>query len=321
MTTYGAGMKISVCVFLAVGWLPPCRGAEGETPVRKHVVFVTGDEEYRSEESMPMLAEILQRDYPIRTTVLYAVNKKTGEIDPQTVDNIPGLDALATADLAVFYIRYRVLPDPQLQKILDYCRSGKPRAAFRTTNHAFRYRALKKDRRKQWDYGFGRRFFGQRFIGYQGGETDVTVVEAQKDHPILRGVKPFHAPSWLYWADNKKRRLPKDVVGLLMGHPTGAQNQPPVDQPCAWIRIEDGEDGRRTRVFYTSLGHPLDFKNESMRRMTINALLWALGGEDLVPAGGADATIAGDYDPGPVKVGGHKRGVLPPKGKPATRNQ
>ncbi|MDH4241355.1 MAG: hypothetical protein OEW48_17490, partial [Phycisphaerae bacterium] len=58
----------------------------------KHIVFVTGDEEYRSEDSMPQLAKILAVHHGFKCTVLFAINKETGEIDPKTVDNIPGLE-------------------------------------------------------------------------------------------------------------------------------------------------------------------------------------------------------------------------------------
>src|SRR5207244_3454861 len=67
----------------------------------KHVVFVTGDEEYRSEESMPQLAKILARRHGFKCTVLFAVDRKDGTINPQQLDNIPGLQALDTADLMV----------------------------------------------------------------------------------------------------------------------------------------------------------------------------------------------------------------------------
>ncbi len=292
-------------------------GGAASVEEKKHVVFVTGDEEYRSEESMPMLAKILERDYPIRTTVLYAINKESGDIDPLTVDNLPGLQALKTADLAVFFIRYRALPQEQFQWILDYCQSGKPRAAFRTTNHAFRYRALEGDPRKKWDYGFGTEFFGQRFIGYQSGQTDVTLFERNRDHVVLRGVEPFHARSWLYTAEREEYPLAKTPEFLLVGHPVGGEyKKPPVSHPCAWLqRHKRSDGGEETRVFYTSLGHPLDFKRESMRRLSINALLWCLGMEGSIPANGANAATVGAYDPTPSKVGGHKRGVRPPSSK------
>jgi type 1 glutamine amidotransferase len=233
-----------------------------------------------------------------------------------TVDNLPGLEALETADLAVFFIRYRFLPDDQLQKILAYCRSGKPRVGLRTTNHAFRYRVLPDDPKKKWDYGFGTEFFGQRFIGYQAGQTEVSLIEAQKGHAILRGVKPFRSPSWLYYADKEEYPIASDVVPLLMGHPVTAKPKtPPVPQLCAWFQVKDKPGGGKTRVFYTSLGHPQDFEIESMRKLLVNAVLWALGMDDQIPADGACALMPGPYEPLEVGLRKHKKGVFPPKVK------
>ena len=39
-----------------------------------HIVFVTGDEEYRSEESMPMLASILKRELNADVSICYSLD-------------------------------------------------------------------------------------------------------------------------------------------------------------------------------------------------------------------------------------------------------
>ena len=106
----------------------------------KHIVFVIGDDEYRSEDSMPMLAKILAVRHGFKCTALFAMNKETGEIDPGALDNIPGLEALETADLMVIFTRFRELPDEQMKYIIDYTNSGKPIVGLRTATHAFRYR-------------------------------------------------------------------------------------------------------------------------------------------------------------------------------------
>ena len=95
-----------------------------------NVVFVTGDEEYRSEQGMPQLARILSR-LGCRCTVLFAIDPATGAIDPGVRDCIPGLAALATADLMVLFTRFRDLPDADMQHIVDYVESGRPIVAAR----------------------------------------------------------------------------------------------------------------------------------------------------------------------------------------------
>src|SRR5205823_8866687 len=80
----------------------------------KRVVLVSGDEEYRSEETLPQLARILAKHHGFKCTVLFAIDPKTGLIDPNRNDNIPGLEALQTADLLILFTRFRNLPDSQI---------------------------------------------------------------------------------------------------------------------------------------------------------------------------------------------------------------
>jgi len=76
----------------------------------KHIVLISGDEEYRSEEALPMLARILATHHGFKCTVLFAVDPKTGVIDPECQTNIPGLEQLQSADLMVLFTRFRELP-------------------------------------------------------------------------------------------------------------------------------------------------------------------------------------------------------------------
>ena len=120
-----------------------CDKSLAESP---RVVFVTGDDEYASELSMPMLALILSNHHGMTPTVLYAVNDK-GERDPHG-HSIPGLESLRTADLAVFYLRWRALPQEQLDEIIKYAESGKPMIGIRTSSHAFAKSEIKPMRVK-----------------------------------------------------------------------------------------------------------------------------------------------------------------------------
>lgn len=245
--------------------------AQGRVP---HVVFVTGDDEYRSEITMPMIAAILEKHYGMRTSV--AISRPI----PQTKTNIEGLEALETADLMVMFTRFRALPDEQLARITKYVDAGKPVVGLRTSTHAFLY--PEGSPHVALNDGFGRDVFGQKWITHHGNKssTSVTVNEAQAGHPILRGVTPFPARSWLYHV------LPLNgpATILLEGDSINSQQtaraeQYPPHQPVAWTRGHNG-----TRVFFTTLGHPADFSQESMRRLVVNGILWALGKD--VPQGG-----------------------------------
>lgn len=230
---------------------------------KPHVVFVTGDDEYKSEMTMPALAKVLESKYGMRCTVLYA------RPDPQTKTNIEGLEALKTADLMVMYLRFRALPDDQLKLILDYADSGKPMVGLRTSTHAFRY--PEGSPHAALNDGFGKSVWGQRWIRHHGhtSSTDVSVAPGQHNHPILRGVaKNFHARSWLY----EVLPLEGDSKPLLIGRAVKPEGPDAGPQPVAWTRTHKG-----ARVFFTTLGHPEDFEIPAMRTLMINGIQWALG--------------------------------------------
>jgi type 1 glutamine amidotransferase len=259
---------------------------------KPHVVFVTGDDEYRSEYSMPMLARILEMRHGVRASVAYA------RPTPQSNAHIEGLQALRTADLAVFYLRWRRLPDEQLRYILDYVESGKPIAGFRTSTHSFQYPAGHP--RQALNDSFGRDVFGQKWIRHHGHLSTTAVAQApgQSGHPILRGVAPeFTAASWLYVVEP----LHGDVKPLLIGKAVNPANGKDFGaQPVAWTKTYKG-----ARVFFTTLGHPEDFKVEAFRRLAVNGILWALGKE--IPASGARVRIEGGYDPPPSGIPPRKK--------------
>jgi glycerophosphoryl diester phosphodiesterase len=248
-------------------------------------VFVTGDDEYRSEITMPMIAAILKQQ-GFRTSVARAVPR------PQVRDNIEGLEALETADLMVVFTRFRALPDSQLKYIERYLASGKPIVGLRTSTHAFLYpdgnpHAALND-------GFGREVFGQKWITHHGHEssTDVALDAANREHPVLRGVTPFHATSWLYHVAplaGSGNTVLLEGTTVNSSHVKRFAEYPPT-QPVAWTREYKG-----ARVFFTTLGHPADFAQPPMRRLLINGILWALGRD--VPKGGAPAETVGAWAP------------------------
>jgi type 1 glutamine amidotransferase len=259
-----------------------CLAAAPLAAAKPHVVFVTGDDEYRSEITMPMLASILEAKAGLRCTTVSA------QPTPQSKENIPGLEALETADLAVFYLRWRALPEEQLQHILRYAASPKPIAGFRTSTHAFRY--PQGHPRENLNLEFPREVFGQIWTTHHGhrSSTDVTVAEGQHDHPILRGVAPaFHVRSWLYHVTP----LPADCTPLLIGRAVNPERKDYGPNPVVWIRERAGK-----RLFFTTLGHPEDFTVASVRRVAVQGLLWALGRK--IPPRGVDVRVA--YSPPPT---------------------
>lgn len=284
-----SGRKVYISI-LGAAWIIGClalvTGAAGKQK-KLHIVFVTGDDEYRSEITMPFIAQLLERQKQpkFKCTILYAVDPKTGQPDPKYKQNINGLEALRTADLAVFYLRFRALPDEQLKLILDYVDSGKPIIGLRTSTHAFLYPTGHKN--EKYNDGFGQDVFGQKWITHHGhrSTTDVWVIPEAAEHPTLRGIyatkaNPVHCSSWLYHVDP----LVGDCEPLLLGRSinsdkTDQQDKYPLIQPVAWTKTYKG-----ARVFFTTLGHPKDCEDDSVRRLVVNAIYWALGLD--VPAGG-----------------------------------
>ncbi|KAB7732988.1 hypothetical protein F5984_03330 [Rudanella paleaurantiibacter] len=238
---------------------------------KPYIVFVTGDHEYSSELTLPIIAAELEKKYGMRTKVLTAYPDYNAEKD------IPGLEALADADVAVFYLRWRLLPKEQLAHIDKYLKSGKPVIGFRTTTHAFNY--PEGDDRRPWN-AFGEFAFGSP-PGWGGAAkhthyghkstTDVSVISEAAKNPILTGVAPaFHAASWLYRV--RPDYPPKDATLLLMGKAVNPDKEA-IENPVAWT----WKNQWGGRAFLTTLGHPEDFQVESFQRLVINAIHWAAG--------------------------------------------
>lgn len=256
-----------------------------------HIVFIAGDDEYRSEESMPMLAEIMKREIGAKISFCFATDEN-GYINPSAKTNITNLEALKTADLVVFFMRFRALPEEQLKLITDYVESGKPMVGFRTSTHAFLYE--KNENLKHLNNEWPTKVFGQQWITHHGhfddGNfplTDVFITEPE--HIILTGVRPFKAYSWLYHVDGGEWKLYGDSKPFLSGKSLksshemkGDLNKFPITNPVAWTKTYQGASKKVARVFFTTLGHPYDFKDENMRRLSINGILWALKRENSI---------------------------------------
>ena len=253
-------MKILVFLLLSFGLM-----AQNSKPL---VVFVCGDHEYGGEQTLPFIAAELEKNYGIRTKVLTAYPNKNAE------ENIPGLEALKDADLAVFFLRWRRLPADQIALIEDYLKTAKPVMGFRTSSHAFNY--PKDHPLARWN-AFGE-FALNAPPGWGGkaghthyGHESTTIAYKVAKHPILKGVsKEFSASSWLYHV------LPdypvKGSQAILMGKAINPDKKA-VDNPIAWT----GTNSYGAKIFMTTLGHPLDFAVEDFQKIVINGIHWELG--------------------------------------------
>ncbi|MFN3324373.1 MAG: ThuA domain-containing protein [Bryobacteraceae bacterium] len=289
----------------------------------KHIVLVSGDEEYRSEEAMPQLARILATHHGFRCTVLFAIDPATGKVNPNHSSNIPGLEALRGADLMILFIRFRDLPDEQMRHIAEYVESGRPIVALRTSTHAFAFKKHEMWKHwgwdsKEWDGGFGRQVLGETWISHHGAHgkesTRGVIAPERKDHPIVRGIGDgeIWGPTDVYTV---RLPLPDGCEPLVYGQVLrgmrpddppveGAKNDPMM--PVAWTRIRG-----KARIFTTTMGSSQDLSSEGFRRLLVNAAYWALGMESKIPAK-SKVDLVGEYNPTPFRFNGFREGLTPP---------
>jgi type 1 glutamine amidotransferase len=284
---------------------------------KKNIVLIAGDQEYRSEESIPALAQILARR-GFHCTVLHSTNPATGAIDPSTQNNIPGLEALRKADLLVMFLRWLELPDEQTKEIIDYANAGKPIVAIRTSTHPFHYVKHKDSPYAKYDSaskdpegGFGRLVIGETWVRHWGRHqqeaTRGVIAPGMEKHPILRGVKDVFGESDVY----EITTLSGDSQPILMGQvlsgmePASPPNEAKKMMPVAWTKSYNGG-----RVFATTMGHANDFKNEGFRRMLVNGCYWAMGLEKQISPT-ASVALVGEYNPNPIGVNKQKKDLKP----------
>jgi len=298
------------------------------------VLLIAGDEEYRSEEALPMLAAILAKRHGFHCTVLFSTDPETGEIDPMDQVHTPGLHLLAEADLVILFTRFREWPDDDMKHFVEYVESGRPIIGIRTATHAFKYDRAPESRYAryssfddEWKGGFGRQVLGETWVNHHGGhgsESTRGVIDPENaEHPILRGVTHAWGPTDVYGI----RELPADARVLLRGQVLegmspddepikGRKNDPMM--PLVWTReapvadlksgsTEPGSEATR-RTVCTTLGASQDFASEGLRRVLINSSFWCLELEHLIGSE-SDVNYVTKYEPTPFGHGRYKRGV------------
>ncbi|MDA1265343.1 MAG: ThuA domain-containing protein [Planctomycetota bacterium] len=300
----------------------------GEGPgAGKHIVLIAGDEEYRSEEALPMLGKILSVHHGFQCTVLFSINRETGEIEPKEQTYIPGMQALKTADLAIVFLRFRELPDEDMAHFVEFVDAGKPIIGLRTATHAFDYKRNTESRfakyhwraGEDWPGGFGKQILGETWVahhGAHGSEATRGVIEpGAEDHPILRGLTDVFGPTDVY---RVKLPLPEDAQVLLRGAvlngmtpeatPVDNQKNQPM-MPVVWTRTLKNGDAEQ-RVVCSTIGASQDFSSEGLRRVMVNACFWCLGMDDAIPAK-SKVDLVGEYAPTPFGFNKATQGVRP----------
>jgi hypothetical protein len=293
----------------------------------KHVVFLAGDEEYRSEEALPMLAKILSQRHGFKCTVLFSVDPD-GTINPKNGKSLSNPAALDTADAIVMSLRFRAWPDEDMARFDKLLQSGKPIVALRTSTHAFS--GLPKDGPwASWNFnsqgGFGKRVLGETWVTHWGKhkvEATRGVLEpSARDNPLLRGITDLFGDTDVYEA-----YPPADATILARGivlqtlspdSPPAAYrktrasdkqeqdvNDPPM--PVVWTRLHKNDSGTTTRILTTTMGSATDLENEGLRRLVVNGVYWGLG---LDVPDRADVSYVDEYVPSFYGFEGFRKGL------------
>ena len=225
---------------------------------RPHVVFLVGEREYQTNESLPLFAvKHLGKDY--RSTFIHA--------SEEDKNRFPGIKIVRDADVLFISVRRRTLPPEQLKIVRDFVESGKPVLGIRTASHAFTLR--KQDPPEGYDawVAFDPEVFGGNYSNHYGRDLKpkVAISSQNADHPILDRVKldGFVSNGSLYVVSPLKKTCNVLLTGNVESKPA---------EPIAWTFIR--QDGGKS--FYTSLGHVDDFANQDVARLLKNAIDWAV---------------------------------------------
>jgi type 1 glutamine amidotransferase len=288
----------------------------------KHIVLISGDEEYRSEDGLPMLGKILSRHHGFKCSVLFSVSPD-GFIDPNAGTSLSNPEAIDSADAIVMLTRFRKWPDETMKRFDAAMKRGVPVIGMRTSTHAFQ---LPKTSAFASYNSFGKDVLGEQWVSHWGKhkvEAGRGVIEAANaSHPILRGVSDVFFDSDVYEA-----APPADATILMRGQVLKGMTpaDPPAQytkkradggeqdindpmMPIAWTRELKTADGKPHKIFTTTAGAATDLANEGLRRMIVNGVYWATGLE--VPAKARVDTV-GAYEPLMYGFGTFRKNVKP----------
>ncbi len=306
---------------------PPCAFAESflHFPAKsgaghgKKLVLIAGDDEYRSEEGLPMLGKILSQRHGFDCTVLFPAGLDE-VIKPANHVLLSNPGALDKADAVILLLRFRTWTSEGLEKFEKAYLRGVPIIALRTSTHAFDIPQAESPWKKwnwnngsgDWKGGFGKQVLGETWVNHHGSHKHEgcrgVIVESNKKHEILRGVLDVFADSDVYTATT-----PPDATVLMLGQVTdslkpdskaveGKKNTPM--QPIVWSRERKNENGKVNRIVTTTMGAATDLQSEDLRRLIVNSVFWGL--KLKVPAK-ADVAYVDPYSPSMYGFGSERK--------------
>ncbi|MGH2647504.1 MAG: ThuA domain-containing protein [Ginsengibacter sp.] len=230
---------------------------------KHHIVFLITEDSfnYEAHTTVPIFAEMIKKKYGYKVTVLLG----RGTHGAYTY---PNFEVISKADLLVIFARRIALPHEQMNILKRYLSEGKPLIGIRTANHAFTAREEISNGFEDWP-AFVADILGCENRGYGPTEPgmDVNIAPEMTNHPIVKGIQPqqWHSKGNVYLV---APLLDKGARVLLKGKMNDRT------EPVAWTRIAG-----KSKIFYTSLGYPTDFKEPQFVTLLINAIKWIINGE------------------------------------------
>jgi type 1 glutamine amidotransferase len=208
--------------------------------------MISGSFEYDSEESLAIFRDYIEKSYaaeqghPVESTMIIY----------RSEDDDRSLRPIEDADVVLVFTRRLNTKGEELERFKAYCARGGPIVGVRTASHAY----------QNW-LAFDKEVLGGNYQGHYGSGpiVQVEINPSTKDHPILQGVSPFKSYGSLY----KNTPIAPDTTLLLIGKTEEHT------EPVAWTRLNRGG-----RVFYTSLGHQRDFREENFLKLLANGVFW-----------------------------------------------
>jgi type 1 glutamine amidotransferase len=301
------------------GWVTYAAGkGKGEG---KHVVLLAGDEEYRSEEALPMLGKILSQHHGFKCTVLFSVDDD-GTINPNRGESVGRPETLDSADAIIMSLRFRKWSPEAMKHFDNAIQRGVPVIGLRTSTHAFQ---LPGDHPMAHYNNFGKEVLGEQWVSHWGrhkAEATRGVIElSAKDNELLNGVEDVFGDTDVYEA-----YPPADATILLRGQvlagmksdaePASYEKRRASDgktqdvnspmMPVAWSREVQNSVGTKNRILTTTMGSATDLQSEGLRRLVVNGVFWGLAME--VPDK-ANASVVGEFHPSAYDFNGFKKGV------------
>ncbi len=236
--------------------------AQGKKKAQLHIVFLISEDpdNYAAHLTIPEFADNLAKSKKYKTTVLKGESNRTAY-------RFPNFELLKEADLVVVFARRLALASDQIAELKSYLKRGGGLVGIRTANHAFKL--MKGERaaegHEEWPE-FVSDVLGCENRGYAlaTSNTEVQMNVKESKSSLLKGIESSRwlSDGNLYWVDPL---LTNDAQVLLFGKADQKT------EPIAWTRHYG-----QSRIFYTSLGYPTDFKNVKFIKLLEHAIAWAM---------------------------------------------